>query len=310
MGLSVTDPIERAIDRTKAILFNPFQAGKWFSLGFCAFLAQLGNSCGNASNAFRSPGGSPNLEEDFQAILDPVKEWLLAHVALVVVGVVLLLLVGLALAWVQARGQFMFLDGVVRNCGEIAAPWKEYAREANGLFLFNLAFGVLLLLGLALIAGLGIALALPDIRAEEFSQRALLALLVGVPLLLLLLLAAAVIGVVLSDFVVPTMYSRRQGVLAAWGTVRREVLAGQVSTLVLYLLMKIVIAIAIGILAFLACCFTCCLALLPYLGTVILLPLFVFQRSYSLCFLEQLGPDWSLFPAEALPEAPAPEVEA
>jgi hypothetical protein len=74
--------------------------------------------------------------------------------------------------------------------------------------------------------------------------------------------------------------------------------------------MKIVIAIAIGILAFLACCFTCCLALLPYLGTVILLPLFVFQRSYSLCFLEQLGPDWSLFPANPLPEARAPEVEA
>ncbi len=307
MALSVTDPIERAIDRTKAILFHPFQAGKWFSLGFCAFLAQLGSSCGNLSNSYRGPGGNANLDEDFQAILDPVKDWLLAHLVLVAVGVVLLLLVGLALAWLQARGQFMFLDGVVHNRGEIAAPWKEYAREANGLFLFNLAFGVLLLLGLALIAGLGIALALPDIRAEEFSQRALLALLVGVPLLLLLLLAAAVTGVVLNDFVVPTLYSRRQGVLAAWGTVRREVLAGRVGTVVLYFLMKIVIAIAIGILAFLACCFTCCIALLPYLGTVILLPLFVFQRSYSLCFLEQLGPEWSFCPTEALPKPPPPE---
>jgi len=310
MGLSVTEPIERAIDRTGAILFKPFQAGKWFALGFCAFLAQLGSSCGNFSNAYRGPGGNPNLNDDFQAVLDPIKEWLLAHMALVVVGVVLLLLVGLALAWVQARGQFMFLDGVVRNRGEIAAPWKEYAREGNGLFVFNLVFGLLVLLGLALIAGLGVALALPDIRTGEFSQRALLALLVGIPLLLILLLAAAVTGVVLNDFVVPAMYSRRQGVLAAWRTVRSEVLAGRVGTLALYCLMKILIAIAIGILAFLACCFTCCLALLPYLGTVILLPLFVFQRSYSLCFLEQLGPDWSFFPAESLPEAQTPEAEA
>jgi len=310
MVLSVTDPIERAIDRTKTILFSPFQAGKWFSLGFCAFLAQLGSSCGNASNSFRSPGGGSNLDENFQAVLDPVKEWLLAHLALVAVGVALLLLVGLALAWVQARGQFMFLDGVVRNRGEIAAPWREYAREGNGLFLFNLVFGVLMLLGLALIVGLGIALALPDIRAEEFGQRALLALLVGVPLLLILLVAAAVTGVVLNDFVVPTMYSRRQGVMAAWGTVRHEVLAGRVNTVVLYLLMKIVLAIAIGILAFLACCFTCCIALLPYLGTVICLPLFVFQRSYSLCFLQQLGPDWSFFSTESLSEAQAPKVEA
>ena len=36
-------------------------------------------------------------------------------------------------------------------------------------------------------------------------------------------------------------------------------------------------------------CVTCCLTAIPYLGTVIMLPIFVFSRSYPLYFLEQLG---------------------
>ncbi len=39
MALSVTNPISAALDRTKRILFKPFDIGKWFVLGFCAFLA-------------------------------------------------------------------------------------------------------------------------------------------------------------------------------------------------------------------------------------------------------------------------------
>ena len=37
MALSVTAPIGEALESTKKILFRPFDAGKWFTLGFCAF---------------------------------------------------------------------------------------------------------------------------------------------------------------------------------------------------------------------------------------------------------------------------------
>jgi hypothetical protein len=37
---------------------------------------------------------------------------------------------------------------------------------------------------------------------------------------------------------------------------------------------------------------------LPYLGTVILLPLYVFNRAYVLAFIEQFGPSWQLFRRE------------
>jgi hypothetical protein len=58
-----------------------------------------------------------------------------------------------------------------------------------------------------------------------------------------------------------------------------------------------------------ATCLTCCLAAIPYLGSVILLPLLVFDRAYPLYFLEQFGPEWRFFgpassPAEGT-EGPA-----
>jgi hypothetical protein len=189
----------------------------------------------------------------------------------------------------------MLLDGVAHNRGEVAAPWKDFAAEGNSLFGFNLVFGVTLLVGIALIAALGFVLARPDIRAEEFGRPGITALLVSLPLLLACFFIAAVVSMLLHDFVIPAMYLRRQGALAAWGTVHREVLRGRVSTIVLYFLMKLVIGMAIGILALLGMCLTCCCAAMPYIGTVILLPLFVFGRTYSLCFLEQLGAGWRFF---------------
>jgi hypothetical protein len=72
--------------------------------------------------------------------------------------------------------------------------------------------------------------------------------------------------------------------------------------LILYLLFKIVIGLGMGLLAVVATCATCCIAGLPFIGTVILLPLPVFQRAYSVYFLEQFGADWEVFPSAHKPQ--------
>jgi len=75
---------------------------------------------------------------------------------------------------------------------------------------------------------------------------------------------------------------------------------------VLYLLFQIVLKIAIGSLIVMAilvtCCCAGCLMALPYLGTVLLLPVLVFKRAYPLYFLAQFGPEYDAFP----PPPPAP----
>ena len=92
----------------------------------------------------------------------------------------------------------------------------------------------------------------------------------------------------------PLMYLRGYSIGPAWGEFRGSILSGHVGSIVLFYLMKFVLGIATAVAAMLLTCLTCCIAAIPYLGTVIMLPLFVFHRSYSLYVLRQFGQEFNL----------------
>ena len=77
----------------------------------------------------------------------------------------------------------------------------------------------------------------------------------------------------------------------------------------LYFLFQIVLGVAIGTLivmvVLVTCCCAGCLMALPFLGTVLLLPVLIFKRAYPLYFLAQFGPEYDVFPPPAAP-VPAP----
>ena len=300
MKISVIDPIPTAIERTKLILFQPFDLGKWFKLGFCAFLAMLGEGGGGGGGGGQGGDGKSEGPE-----FDPVWQWIQENltfilsiaVALFVVGCLL----GLLIIWLSSRGKFMFIDGIVHNRGAVVAPWREYQMEGNSLFWFRVVFGFCcFLLFVVLMAGC-VLIAMPSIRSGEFGSSAVLALVIGIPLMILFVISAGLINMCLTHFVVPIMYLRRIGVMSAWSEFRHQILAGRIGTFILYFLFQIVIGIAIGILALVGTCLTCCLTIVPYLGTVILLPLFVFARSYHLYFLQQFGTEWHFFSDKLAP---------
>jgi hypothetical protein len=291
MAISVTEPIGWALTRTGRMLFKPFEWRKWFVLGFCAWLAQLGEGGGPNFNA---SGGGP---EPFDPVLECIREHLGLVILLAVVVFLVLVAIGLVLTWLSSRGKFMFLDGVVRNRGAVVEPWHRFRTPGNSLFGFRVVFGLAALAVVLLIAGAGLAIAWPDIQAERFGVMAVAGILVGALLMIPAIVALGLLAALLEDFVVPVMYLRGVRALAAWGIVWREILPGHVGKIVLFYLMKILLGIGIGMAAIVATCFTCCLTIVPYLGTVILLPIFVFSRSYSVYFLQQFGPGWQFFPA-------------
>ena len=103
------------------------------------------------------------------------------------------------------------------------------------------------------------------------------------------------------------MFLRGGTCVAAW----REfggLLAANPGKMIVYILFQIVLAIAIGMIVMLAfvvtCCIACCLSALPFIGTVLLLPVLIFKRAYSLYYLAQYGPQFDVFPPA--PVAPAP----
>jgi hypothetical protein len=114
---------------------------------------------------------------------------------------------------------------------------------------------------------------------------------------LLCALGLWLIGSLTEDFVVPIQYLRRCGCRTAWGLLLGHMTRFPTAFL-LYLLIQIplslVTALAVFVFAVITCC-GCCLLFVPYLSTVILLPVFVLHRAYPLHFLAQLGAEWNAF---------------
>ncbi|MFM7313196.1 MAG: hypothetical protein ACKO0M_08530 [Cyanobium sp.] len=298
-----------AVLRTKRILWEPFQGSKWLRLGFCAFLmgsAPAGFISGGSPQSLPGDGTNSALE-DIEP--EPLLAWLQQHsllvTLLVVSALVVSFLVAVLLTWLSSRGQFMMLDAVIHNRATTLAAWRDYRREANSLFRFRFLLGLLTLLVLGLLIGVPLSIGLADWNAAELSLRLIVVSLIAVVLLLLWLVAMGLISVLLLDFVAPVMAVRRIPVAAAWNVVIHDVLRPHPGAVLLYLVARGLLSMAIALMAFAVILLTCCLAALPYLGSVLLLPFTVFLMAYPLAFLEQLGPEWRFFAPErsALPPA-------
>jgi len=332
MAISVGTAITRALARTRYVLFSTFDISKWLALAFCAFLSQCDAGGGGGGFNFtnlpgnipRPPGGRPPLPTTFPSTLPatvpgtlpstapttmPVPhaaslakawaDWIAANLLIVVVTVAVGLLVGFGVtaifSWIACRGKFMVIDGIVQNRGAVVEPWSAFKKLGNSLFGWSFALNVLAFLATTLIAIIGVALAWSDIKADRFGTSAALGLVVALVLLIGSTLAFTLVRMLLHDFVVPAMYLHNLRVRPAWQLVKNEIISGYVGEIVLFYLMGIVVGIATSTIGIALSCVTCCITALPYIGTVILLPLFVFKRCYALCFIDQFGPRWTVF---------------
>jgi hypothetical protein len=167
--IDVFAPFAAAFDLTKAVLFQPFDVAKWFTIGFAAFLAGLAD-VSRVNPGFRLPDFNARWQtqnEELEAVRDQLSAWITVPLIamLVVIGLAVLVL----LMWLGSRGRFMLIDCIVRNRGAIAAPWREYRREGNSLFLWSLAIAGA---SLVLTAIFALPLLLPYLTRGEFGSLA------------------------------------------------------------------------------------------------------------------------------------------
>jgi len=308
--VSIIDPISPAIERAKIMLFRPFDLKRWFVIGFCAWLAYLGSGGGGGGGGpnINIPGKSHDNGVQIGEAIDEAKEFIVDNIHWLIPVVVIAVAVGITLwlviTWLNSRGRFMFLHCVAQNKAEVKNPWYKFKEHAKSLFLFRIILSIisfvimaLPILGIAflvimLVSGAGLAvLSVPGI--------VILGLLTFVVSIAIFLVKKFTL-----DFVVPVMFLGTENCVAAWRQFM-TILSANKLRFALYLLFQIVIAMAIGTIFAIGFCVGCCLCcasillLVPYIGTVILLPLLVFERSYSLYYLQQFGPDFDVFgPAE------------
>jgi hypothetical protein len=315
------------------ILFRPFDFGKWCTIGFCAFLAGLLQGGNGFNSSFNLPtnnnssfmtkyggGASPQIQmqqlnTSFRHAFSSMQVGMIVLIAVLVFAVIIG--ISLLIYWLGARGQFMFLDNVVRNRGAIAWPWSTYRRQANSLFLFYvlllvLSLGIILVLG-----GVAALVAIPLFQQHRYPGSGEIAIFVILGVVYLLL--CVIVGLALfifREFGVPLMF--RNGLKAREAFVASMRLTAQhPGSIAVFVLLRLAIFVGVVVVSMILCCFTllcCCLSQWPYVGTVLLLPVLVYVKCFTLDCLAQFGPEYNVWtvdvpqPGAVPPSIPPPQL--
>lgn len=306
MDIAYFEPLARGWNRMKTALFKPLDLHKWFAVGFNAFLAGLMDGNGGSSGS----RGRGHLDfDDFLKFPSRAWEWLMDHpgwfIAIMFIAAFIITLV-VVFTWLSSRGSFMFLDNVVHDRAEIAKPWKQYRREGNSLFLWRLGFGFIcfaVIISIFIIFFVGAA----ALYGNNHYARIPVAFIVQMGLFFIF--AIIVIGYIstfLKNFVIPIMYKNNITTTQAWGrylTIFKQHPFHFLLFGIFIFVLTILAVIGIIFAGLLTCCIGFIFLIIPYIGTVVTLPIWYTLRAFSLEYLAQFGPDYNVFP----PAANAPE---
>jgi hypothetical protein len=239
-AMNVGGAITPAIEHTGRVLFRPFALRKWLALGLVSILAEAGGGGG---------GGGDFSSSDWSRTGDASRmmvEWIVGHILLIVVGCAALFVIGLALMWLGSVLKFVYLNQITRDPYAIRAPFGRFIGLGTSYFLWQLAFGLALLLAIGTLVVLPILAVFLRPGGASAYVAPVIAIIWAVIVGGVLIVCWCVIDIFARDFAVTAMFVRGVGIMEGWRTVL-PILRANVGQSVLYLLMLIVIAIAVGI---------------------------------------------------------------
>lgn len=255
--INVSDAITPAFSHMVKVLFKPFNAVKWLSLGFISILA----ASGGGGNSFRWPGGDQGSgAPDFEHLF--AQYWLPIIIAF---GVIFIL--SLIFWWLRSVFNFVYFDDIVRNSGAIREPFHRLRGLGTSLFLWHLGFGLIAMALIMALVGLPLVLALVVMKDAgiAFTVIAVVwAILVG----LALLVAMGVITTLVNGLVSITMYKRRIGILEAW-RYTLPILRANTGQVILYLLLLMAFTFGTGIISIPALIFVGIVLAIPFGGVAL-----------------------------------------
>ncbi len=337
--ISCMNAAESAWRKMVLILFKPFDFAKWITLGFCAWIAYLGEIRGHFN--FSSFGDNHSKhKEKINAFINALNQIFngdsgniftrtaeQCHISVnlltgicagIAVVFFIIIVISLVLAWLKSRFKFILLDNLIHDRAEIAGPWRKFKICGNSAFLWRL---VLCLISMAIF----MLLLIPAFSMLPWLKSMLAAkawlkpddtvidcMVIDGLFVLAFGLFFALVKFFFEQFVVPVMYWSNLKAIEAW----KKFLAlakVNLSTFIRYILLYIVFSLmAVGaiIIAVLAtCCIGFILLAIPLVGTfvvtVLLLPVFVFFRLFGVELLAQFGSEYNIHLPPPLPQTQA-----
>ena len=252
---SAVESISPAIARTKQLLFQPFRFGLWARLAVVALIT--GEAGGGGSGGGSIPNFNPRQaqggENHWAAVAQPFGEagWeqIQPYLGWVVVGVVLALAVIVLWIYSDCVYRFILLDAVVSGQCRLREGWRRWRAAGRRYFLWVISSGLVQFVLVGTVAGIPLLHAYRAGWFEHPDQH--LGALIGWGILLALVVIAlvvvlAIIDMLGRDFLVPLMAFEDVGALEGWERLA-AMMGAEKSAYAVYVLMKIVLAMAGGI---------------------------------------------------------------
>ncbi len=263
MPVSAVDCVQPALQHTRAQLFTNFRWGQWSRLALVGILAAEvhvgGCNFGNMGSHW--PRGPHKSDGDFLPTsafpgnfppFNPryISEHIAQFLGFIVVGAFVLMVLAIVFLYINSVFRFILFDSVVRRQCSIEEGWRKWHRAGGRFFLWQIVFQISAMLFLAVLVGVPLALAMAAGWASNLKEH-LARMIVGVILLagifLLFVVAAAVVQVLAKDFLVPIMALEDLDFADGWHRLL-AMMGREKGRYAVYLLLKLVLSIAAGIL--------------------------------------------------------------
>ena len=237
----------------------------------------------------------------------------------------------LLLLWLYSRFSFIFLCAVARNDASIRIPFREHGFVGNSFFKWNISVliavgGLIMTMVLLLMAGVFL------LQDAAIVVKVLCGTIWGL-MLFFIILALILVSIIARDLVLPVMYKRKTGIIDGWRQVLKIISADKTS-FIKYVLLKILLRIGAGLAAVVVSLATILILLIPlgilggllfsvsllmplavkvfyyiflaglavlalfillFIMNMVLLPIPVFFRTFSLKFLARMDEQYNLF---------------
>jgi hypothetical protein len=234
--LSATECITPAIERTKSLLFRPFQWRAFLKLAAVAFFAEIGSGFSGSSggHGHHLPGVSPAAA---------------ALIVAIIIGIFLVVfLIGLVMFYVGSRLQLVTFHFVATRQTTIAPIWRRYAsltwRWLGLKILFFFAFTLLLIVMFGPVIFSMFRHMPPDATPPTAVFFSHIALFLSVAFLAVIVIGAAYI--LLRDLTLPFLALEDLHITAALSRLR-SLIAAEPGEVALYILFRFLLGLVAAI---------------------------------------------------------------
>jgi len=277
--LSAIDAISVAMEHTKQQLFRPFRWGQWLRLALLGFMTGELSSGGGCSGNFPSsfptnPQQQPGAGRDqFLSASPHFDPQMAAHIALWV-GIALLVFCVIVLVWMYVGSvyRFILIESIITKNVSLRAGWHKWHRTGRRFFLWRLVYQLAVGFFLVILIGIPVGIAAAFGWFKDAHAHMVPLVLGGILLFFLVLLfflAAGVTGLLGKDFMAPIMALENSDFADSWSRLLAMMKKAK-SSYAGYVGMKIVLAIAAGILFGILAMIALLVVLLPVGGLGVL----------------------------------------